>query len=195
MSQTSYGIRDPRNSLEYNPPIFLILLVPKTLLYPQTLLPSSISLTTIPPFIFINTTTLISIKFTSSFMPFQQDMILQDSLTEPVPVPLQLSLPLMEKVQIQNHSFQVRQDQLILNAIANFISPNLVLFVASSRTSHEAWNILVNTYAKLSRGGLTQLKENLRLLDKDTESLITCNMQKSQLMNLLCLMFQQTMRF
>ena len=94
------------------------------------------------------------------------------------PIPLQLSLPLMAKVQIQNHSFWVRQDQLILNAIANFISPDLVVFVASSRTSHEAWNILVNTYAKLSRGGLTQLKENLRLLDKDTESLITCNMQK-----------------
>lgn len=34
----------------------------------------------------------------------------------------------------------IRQDQLILSAIAGSVSPNLVLFIASAKTSREAWN-------------------------------------------------------
>lgn len=63
-----------------------------------------------------------------------------------------------------------RQDQLILSAIAGSIAPNLVPFIASATTSSEAWNILANTYVKPSRGRLTQLKEDLQLLEKRTQS-------------------------
>ncbi|KAL9422815.1 hypothetical protein AB3S75_034989 [Citrus x aurantiifolia] len=50
------------------------------------------------------------------------------------------------------HLLWVCQDQLILNAIIGSISPNIIPFVATAKTSKEAWITLANTYAKPSRG-------------------------------------------
>ena len=52
--------------------------------------------------------------------------------------------------------------------LANSISANIDSFIASARTSREARNILANTYVKPFKGRLTQLKENLHLLNKGT---------------------------
>ena len=45
----------------------------------------------------------------------------------------------------------IRQDQLILNAIIGSLSPTIIPFVATAKTSQAAWTILANTYAKPSR--------------------------------------------
>ncbi|KAL9463125.1 hypothetical protein AB3S75_001013 [Citrus x aurantiifolia] len=56
------------------------------------------------------------------------------------------------------HLLWVRQDQLILNAIIGSISPNIIPFVATAKTSKEAWIMLANTYAKPSRGRIKQAR-------------------------------------
>lgn len=127
----------------------------------------------------INTTTQISIKLTSSNytswrFQFHTVLIGYDLMgfidgSKPCPSP---TIKTTEgEISNPDHSFWVWQDQLILSAIAGSISPNLVPFIASAQTSREAWNILANTYAKPSRGRLVQLKENLRLLRKGTQSI------------------------
>ncbi|KAK0597079.1 hypothetical protein LWI29_021647 [Acer saccharum] len=65
----------------------------------------------------------------------------------------------------------VRQDQLIMNAIIGSLSPTIISFVASAKTSMEAWNILSNTYAKPSRGRIKQIKLLLKNSTKGTQSI------------------------
>ncbi|KAH9662761.1 retrovirus-related pol polyprotein from transposon RE2 [Citrus sinensis] len=48
------------------------------------------------------------------------------------------------------------------SAIAGSISPNLVPFIASAKTSQEAWTILANTYAKPSRGRTQTITDYLQ---------------------------------
>ena len=64
----------------------------------------------------------------------------------------------------------VRQDQLILNAIIGSISPSIIPFIAQSKTSQEAWNILATTYATPSRGRIKQTKTQLKQLTKGSAS-------------------------
>ena len=61
------------------------------------------------------------------------------------------------------HLLWVRQDQLILNAIIGSISPNIIPFVATAKTSKEAWITLANTCAKPSKGRIKQVKSQIRL--------------------------------
>ncbi|KAG6774882.1 hypothetical protein POTOM_022260 [Populus tomentosa] len=64
-----------------------------------------------------------------------------------------------------------RQDQLILNAIIGSITPAIIPFIASAKTSREAWSILAATYATPSRGRIKQVKSQLRLLTKGSLSI------------------------
>ena len=70
------------------------------------------------------------------------------------------------------HSLWVRQDQLILNAIIGSISPNIIPFVATAKTSKEAWITLANTYAKPSRGHIKQVKSQIRQMTRGLASII-----------------------
>ena len=127
----------------------------------------------------INTTTQISIKLTSSNytswrFQFHAILIGYDLMgfidgSNPCPSPT-ITTETDNKPN-PDYSLWIRQDQLILSAIAGSISPNLVPFIASAKTSQEAWTILANTYAKPSRGRLTQLKEDLRLIHKGTQTI------------------------
>ncbi|KAL5764571.1 hypothetical protein ACOSQ2_017165 [Xanthoceras sorbifolium] len=65
----------------------------------------------------------------------------------------------------------IRQDYLIINALIGSISPTIIPFIAQSKTSHEAWNILANTYAKPSRGRIKQVKTALKKITKGSESI------------------------
>ncbi|KAL6321984.1 hypothetical protein AAG906_035903 [Vitis piasezkii] len=62
----------------------------------------------------------------------------------------------------------IRQDQLILNALIGSLSPTIISFIAHANTSHEAWTILANTYAKPSRGRIKQVKNLLKNPSKGT---------------------------
>lgn len=63
----------------------------------------------------------------------------------------------------------IRQDQLLLNAIVGSLSPQLVPFIASATTSHQAWNILFTMYGKPSHGRIMQLRSDLDTLSKGTK--------------------------
>ncbi|KAL9448658.1 hypothetical protein AB3S75_016030 [Citrus x aurantiifolia] len=69
------------------------------------------------------------------------------------------------------HLLWVRQDQLILNAIIGSISPNIIPFVATAKTSKEAWITLANTYAKPSRGRIKQVKSQIRQMTRGSASI------------------------
>ncbi|KAL5744435.1 hypothetical protein ACOSQ2_027551 [Xanthoceras sorbifolium] len=64
------------------------------------------------------------------------------------------------------HFIWIRQDQLILNAIIGSHSLIIIPLVAQTKTSHEAWTILANTYAKPSRGHIKQVKSQLKKITK-----------------------------
>ena len=89
----------------------------------------------------------------------------------PAPVHLPLLQPPTEIVQTPDYFLWIRQDQLVLNAIAGSLSPTLIPFIASAKTSREAWTTLANTYAKPSRGRVSQLKEQLRVLAKGPQTI------------------------
>ncbi|KAA8539726.1 hypothetical protein F0562_026418 [Nyssa sinensis] len=59
------------------------------------------------------------------------------------------------------HHTWVRQDQLILNAILGSLSPPLIPFTATARTSRDAWSTLALTYGQPTRGRITHLKTQL----------------------------------
>ncbi|KAK0598282.1 hypothetical protein LWI29_033262 [Acer saccharum] len=69
------------------------------------------------------------------------------------------------------HNIWVRQDQLLLNAILGSISPCIIPFIASAKTSHDAWTALANTYAKPSRGHIMHLKGVLTNISKGSQSI------------------------
>ncbi|RVW59443.1 hypothetical protein CK203_110179 [Vitis vinifera] len=52
-------------------------------------------------------------------------------------------------------------DKLILSAILAFTPPTITLLIATTKTSHEAWNKLNMLYASRSRIRVMQLKEEL----------------------------------
>ncbi|KAI9178326.1 hypothetical protein LWI28_025174 [Acer negundo] len=69
------------------------------------------------------------------------------------------------------HHIWVRQDQLLLNAILGSITPSIIPFIASAKTTHDAWVALANTYVKPSRGHIMHLKGVLTNITKGTQSI------------------------
>ena len=69
-----------------------------------------------------------------------------------------------------NYIFWIRQDRLVLNALVGSISPTIILFIAQATTSHEAWNILANTYAKPTHGHIKRVKRQLKKITKGPAS-------------------------
>ncbi|KAI3443955.1 hypothetical protein Pfo_000620 [Paulownia fortunei] len=72
---------------------------------------------------------------------------------------------------IPAYPFWIRQDQLLLNVIISSISLNFILFIATTKTSIEAWTVLLNTYAKSSRGRILQLRGALDHFSEGTKSI------------------------
>ncbi|XP_019189519.1 PREDICTED: uncharacterized protein LOC109183946 [Ipomoea nil] len=64
------------------------------------------------------------------------------------------------------YSTWIRQDKLIFGAIAGTLSSAVGPLISSAQTSHEAWNILANTYARPTRGHIKQLKDQLKNIIK-----------------------------
>ena len=64
----------------------------------------------------------------------------------------------------------LRQDKLLFGALVGTMSPNLVPLIAQSKTSHDAWKALANTYARPSRGHIKQIKDNLKNISKGSQS-------------------------
>ncbi|PNX60886.1 retrovirus-related Pol polyprotein from transposon TNT 1-94, partial [Trifolium pratense] len=59
-----------------------------------------------------------------------------------------------------------RQDRLIYASILTTLSNEVASLVSQTKTSHDLWTLLKNTYAKASRSHLKQLKERLRMASK-----------------------------
>ncbi|KAA8542770.1 hypothetical protein F0562_023922 [Nyssa sinensis] len=70
------------------------------------------------------------------------------------------------------HHPWVRQDQLILNAILGSLSPPLIPFIATARTSRDAWSTLALTYGQPTRGLITHLKTQLNNPLKGSQTII-----------------------
>ncbi|KHN17953.1 Retrovirus-related Pol polyprotein from transposon TNT 1-94 [Glycine soja] len=85
--------------------------------------------------------------------------------------PTTASLP----VTTQNPAYQTwrRQDRLIYGALLTTLSNEVASLVSQTKTSHDLWILLKNTYAKASRSHLKQLKERLRTASKGTQSITT----------------------
>lgn len=65
----------------------------------------------------------------------------------------------------------IRQDQLLLNAIIGSLTPSLISFIATAKTSYDAWTTLSNTYAKPTRGRILGLKNRLTNPVKGAQSI------------------------
>ncbi|GAU12277.1 hypothetical protein TSUD_141850 [Trifolium subterraneum] len=83
--------------------------------------------------------------------------------------PTTASLP----VTTPNPAYQTwrRQDRLIYGALLTTLSNEVASLVSQTKTSHDLWILLKNTYAKASRSHLKQLKERLRTASKGTQSI------------------------
>ncbi|XP_012852928.1 PREDICTED: uncharacterized protein LOC105972513 [Erythranthe guttata] len=129
--------------------------------------------------IIINTAIQIPLKLTSTnytswkfqFHPLLVGFDLLGFIDGTKPCPSPFLSTTEGEIHNPNYSFWIRQDNLILNAIVGSLSPTLIPFIASAKTSHEAWLILANTYARPSCGRISQLKEHLRILTKGTQSM------------------------
>lgn len=75
----------------------------------------------------------------------------------------------------ENPTYQTwrRQDCLIYGAILTTLSNEVASLVSQTKTSHDLWNLLKNTYYKASRSRLKQLKERLLTTFKGTQSITT----------------------
>ncbi|XP_019056495.1 PREDICTED: uncharacterized protein LOC109116120 [Tarenaya hassleriana] len=62
-------------------------------------------------------------------------------------------------------------DKLLFSAILRSISSSCQALIARSATTSDAWDILVATYERSSRGHVKQIKENLRHFTKGTNSI------------------------
>ncbi|KAE8680407.1 hypothetical protein F3Y22_tig00111390pilonHSYRG00061 [Hibiscus syriacus] len=65
----------------------------------------------------------------------------------------------------------IRQDKLLFGALIGSISSSLVLLIKKSTTSHEAWQILANTYARPTRGHIKQIKDQIKKATKGSQSI------------------------
>jgi len=78
-------------------------------------------------------------------------------------------------VTTENPAYQTwrRKDRLIYGALLTTLSNEDASLVSQTKTSHDLWTLLKNTYAKASRSHLKQLKERLRTTSKGTQSITT----------------------
>ena len=60
-----------------------------------------------------------------------------------------------------------------MNAIIGSISHIIIPFLAQTKTAREAWTILATTYAKPSRGRIKQVKNQLKMITKGSDSVTT----------------------
>lgn len=90
-------------------------------------------------------------------------------------------------VTTPNPAFQTwrRHDRLIYGALHTTLSNEVASLVSQTKTSHDLWILLKNTYAKASRSHLKQLKERLRTASKGTQSITTYMHSLKQTTNLL----------
>jgi hypothetical protein len=89
--------------------------------------------------------------------------------------PATISTTATPPVTTTNPAYQTwrRQDRLIYGAILTTLSNEVASLVSQTKTSHDLWTLLKNTYAKASRSHLKQLKERLRMASKGTQSITT----------------------
>jgi len=75
----------------------------------------------------------------------------------------------------ENPAYQTwrRHDRLIYGALLTTLSNEVASLVSQTKTSHDLWTLLKNTYAKASRIHLKQLKERLRTTSKGTQYITT----------------------
>lgn len=90
-------------------------------------------------------------------------------------------------VTTPNPAFQTwrRQDRLIYGALHTTLSNEVASLVSQTKTSHDLWILLKNTYAKASRSHLKQLKERLHAASKGTQSITTYMHSLKKTANLL----------
>ena len=69
-----------------------------------------------------------------------------------------------------NKTHWIRQNKLILRSILASTSPTITPLVATTKTSHEAWNKLKTLYVNRSRTRAMQLKEELSLIQHGDSS-------------------------
>lgn len=60
------------------------------------------------------------------------------------------------------HTTWVRQDKLIFGALVGTLLPSIIPIITQSKTCHEFWQVLANTYARPSRGHIKQIKDQLK---------------------------------
>jgi hypothetical protein len=78
-------------------------------------------------------------------------------------------------VTTENPAYQTwrRQDRLIYSALLTTLSNEVASLVSQTKTSHDLWTLLKNTYAQASRSHLKQLKERLQTAFKGTQFITT----------------------
>ncbi|PNX54561.1 hypothetical protein L195_g048181, partial [Trifolium pratense] len=86
-----------------------------------------------------------------------------------------ISTTVTPPVTTTNPAYQTwrRHDRLIYGALLTTLSNEVASLVSHTKTSHDLWTLLKNTYAKASRSHLKQLKERLRTASKGTQSITT----------------------
>ncbi|MCH92808.1 retrovirus-related pol polyprotein from transposon TNT 1-94 [Trifolium medium] len=102
------------------------------------------------------------------------DLLKYTDRSFPAP-PATISTTATPPVTTTNPAYQTRrrQDRLIYGAILTTLSNEVASLVSQTKTSHNLWTLLKNTYAKASRSHLKQLKERLRMASKGTQSITT----------------------
>lgn len=69
------------------------------------------------------------------------------------------------------HISWIRHVQLILSTIIGALTPTLIPFIASAKTSKATWDILANTYGKPNKGRIISLKNKIRSPQKGNKSI------------------------
>jgi hypothetical protein len=105
-------------------------------------------------------------QFESLLVGYDLMGYLDGTLTCPSPI---LTENGPEKVN-PSYSPWIRQDKLLLSAILASLSDTIIPFIASAKTSREAWSKLGTMYAKPSRGRVMGIKDKLAKLSQDTQS-------------------------
>ena len=61
------------------------------------------------------------------------------------------------------------QDKLLFDALVGTLSSSLISLITQSQPSHDAWQILANTYARSSHGQFKPIKEQLKQTSKGSQ--------------------------
>lgn len=77
---------------------------------------------------------------------------------------------LADKSPNPDYSFCIRQDSLLLGVLLASLSPQVHQIVATTKTSHKAWQKLTIAFARPSRSWLLQLHKHVKSLKKNNLS-------------------------